>query len=169
MGFGGSDQDPVYHYHSNYDSFHWMCTYGDPTWNYHVAAGQFLGLLALNLAEQSLLPLNVSTYTQELRSYYQELNTKVEASGLKLKLEPVHHAIEAFGVIADKLMHFAKLDVDGGHHKAINDRLKSFEKGFVSQGGLPEREFYKHCMFRFSVPWLWPMLTGCNSDICTRP
>lgn len=160
MGFGPSGEDPVYHYHSNYDSFHWMSTYGDPTWNYHVAAGQFLGLLALNLAERPLLPLNVSTYTQELWVYYQDLNAVVEASGLGLKLEPVHRAIEAFGIIADKLMHFAgRLDVNGdpdGHskYKAINNRLKSFERGFVSQGGLPEREFYKHCMSQFSALWL---------------
>lgn len=144
----------MYHYHSNYDSFHWMSTYGDPTWNYHVAAGRFLGLLALNLAEQPLLPINVSTYARELWRYYQDLNKVVEASGMELKLEPVSHAIKAFEIIADKLMHFAeKLDVHGdpSKYKVINNRLKLFERGFVSQGGLPEREFYKHCMSRFSV------------------
>lgn len=152
MGFRPSEQDPVYHYHSNYDSFHWMSTYGDPTWNYHVAAGQFLGVLALNLAEQPLLPLNVSTYARELWSYFEDLTTAVKSSSLKLELEPVHHAIEAFERIADKLMHFAERpDGHSGHldhrkYKAINNRLKTFERGFVSQGGLPAREFYKHCM-----------------------
>lgn len=157
MGFGPSQTDPVYHYHSNYDSFHWMSTYGDPTWNYHVAAGQFLGVLALNLAEQPLLPLNVSTYTEELWSYFEDLTTTVESSSLKLELEPVDHAIKAFGRIADKLMQLAKgLDGHGGHnddwkYKAINNRLRMFEKGFVSQGGLPTREFYQHCKSRFAV------------------
>lgn len=151
MGFGGSPNDPVYHYHSNYDSFHWMSTYGDPTWNYHIAAGQFLGVLALNLAERPLLPLNVSTFAQNLFLYYEKLEETVEASGLELKLEPVHRAIKAFERIADKLMHFAgRLNGHGGPHdhwklKAVNNRLKMFERGFVSQGGLPDREFYKHC------------------------
>lgn len=152
MGFGPSPTDPVYHYHSNYDSFHWMSTYGDPSWNYHVAAGQFLGVLALNLVEQPLLPLNVSTYSRNLWTYYKALEETVEASALELKLEPVHHAIKAFERIADKLMNFAGgLGGHGSHHdywklKAVNRRLKMFERGFVSQGGLPDREFYKHCM-----------------------
>lgn len=151
MGFGPSSTDPVYHYHSNYDSFHWMSTYGDPSWNYHVAAGQFLGVLVLNLVEQPLLPLNASTYSRNLWTYYEALEEIVEASGLELKLEPVHHAIKAFENIADKLMHFAeRLDGHSSNDywklKAVNRRLKMFERGFVSQGGLPDREFYKHCM-----------------------
>lgn len=151
MGYIADVGDPIYHYHSNYDSYHWMSTYADPTWNHHVAAGQFLGLLALNLAEQPLLPLNVTTYTGSLWWYYSKLEQTVEASNLELKLEPVHHAIKGFEKIAHKLMDFAGRI--GGHHghydyrklRAINNRLKMFERGFVSQGGLPGREFYKHC------------------------
>jgi N-acetylated-alpha-linked acidic dipeptidase len=30
MGFHTAKPGPVYHYHSNYDSFYWMDTYGDP-------------------------------------------------------------------------------------------------------------------------------------------
>jgi N-acetylated-alpha-linked acidic dipeptidase len=28
LGFYNGNTDPVYHYHSNYDSYHWMSTYG---------------------------------------------------------------------------------------------------------------------------------------------
>lgn len=149
MGFGTNKGDPIYHYHSNYDSYHWMSTYGDPTWNYHVAAGQFLGVLALNLAERPLLPLNVSAYADNLWWYYEVLNKTVEASSLELELKPVYHAIKGFENIAAKLMQFAG-SIDGNHDhwklKLVNNRLKTFERGFVSQGGLPGREFYKHCM-----------------------
>lgn len=30
MGAGGGSGDPVYHYHSNYDTYHWMSNFGDP-------------------------------------------------------------------------------------------------------------------------------------------
>lgn len=150
MGFGPSRDDPVYHYHSNYDSYHWMATYGDPTWNYHKAAGQFLGLLALNLADQPLLPLNVTAYAEALWKYYDSLDEVVEASSLELDIEPVRRAVKGFALIARRLMKVAGTISD--HHggdwkrKAVNNRLKTFERGFVSQGGLPGREFYKHCM-----------------------
>lgn len=152
MGFSASPKDAVYHYHSNYDSFHWMSTYGDPTWNLHVAAGQFLAVLALNLAEQPLLPLNVTTYAKSLWYYYSQLEKVIKASTLELELEPLHHAIKAFEETAAMFMDFAgRLDGHRSRHdhwmyKAINNRLKSFERAFVGQGGLPNREFYKHCM-----------------------
>lgn len=34
MGAGGGPNDPVYPYHSNYDSYHWMATFGDPGTHY---------------------------------------------------------------------------------------------------------------------------------------
>ena len=39
----GSDQgetDPIYHYHSNYDSYYWMANFGDPGFLLHKAMGQ---------------------------------------------------------------------------------------------------------------------------------
>lgn len=40
MGSGGGPDDPVYHYHSNYDSYHWMATYGDPGFLSHQSMAQ---------------------------------------------------------------------------------------------------------------------------------
>ena len=32
--------DPVYHYHSNYDSYHWMTNFGDPGFITHQSMAQ---------------------------------------------------------------------------------------------------------------------------------
>ena len=40
MGSGGGPDDPIYHYHSNYDSYHWMATYGDPEFLSHQSMAQ---------------------------------------------------------------------------------------------------------------------------------
>lgn len=47
MGFTGAADDPVYHYHSNYDSFAWMEHFGDPGFKYHAAITKIWGLMAL--------------------------------------------------------------------------------------------------------------------------
>ena len=47
-------RSPVYHYHSNYDSYHWMTTYGDPNFRTHKVMGQYLTLLTYNLATQDI-------------------------------------------------------------------------------------------------------------------
>jgi N-acetylated-alpha-linked acidic dipeptidase len=40
MGATGGDSDPVYHYHSDYDSYHWMKTFGDPEFLAHKSMTQ---------------------------------------------------------------------------------------------------------------------------------
>lgn len=47
QGFGPTQSDAVYHYHSIYDSQHWQETYGDPDFSRHVSACN--GLLSATL------------------------------------------------------------------------------------------------------------------------
>ena len=56
-------------YHSVYDSFHWMQTYGDPGFKYHRTCAQVWGLLALALASENLLPMNVVDHAAKLAEY----------------------------------------------------------------------------------------------------
>ncbi|KAL7274490.1 hypothetical protein RUND412_002617 [Rhizina undulata] len=165
MGFKAGSNDPIYHYHSNFDSFHWMTTYGDPGFIHHKAAGQFLALLGLNIAEQEVIPFNSTTYAQELEKYYAELETVVAKSGLYIPLYELQDAIKAFTQQAKKLEEWkAEGEVEG-----VNQRLKLFERGFVSQGGLPGREFYKHVVYAPGLdtgyaPTTFPGITEAVND-----
>lgn len=40
MGSGGGPNDPVWHYHSNYDSYDWMTKFGDPGFLAHKSMGK---------------------------------------------------------------------------------------------------------------------------------
>src|SRR4051812_26581243 len=62
MGAGGGPEDPVYHYHSNYDSYHWMTAFGDPGFHTHKAIGQYLTLLLYHLVSDPVLPLEPADY-----------------------------------------------------------------------------------------------------------
>lgn len=150
---GPTADDPVYHYHSNYDSYHWMTTYGDPGWAYHVAAGQFLGILALNMIDQPVIPLNVATYAKSLATYLTTLQGIVKTSKLDLDLSLLGTAITGFAGIANQFMPYATgLSETDSTLKAINTRLKTFGRGFITQGGLPGRPFYKHSMSPVPFP-----------------
>lgn len=80
LGFTGGPADPVYHYHSNYDSFHWMTTYGDPGFAYHRTAAQVLGLLTAKLADEPLLSFEAATYASELDRYVGKVEAKLAAA-----------------------------------------------------------------------------------------
>lgn len=42
QSFGRTLTDAVYHYHSIYDSLHWLEVYGDPTFERHVSFTSYL-------------------------------------------------------------------------------------------------------------------------------
>jgi len=74
LGFGVGKGDAVYHYHSNYDSYHWMATYADPGFKLHNALAQYLGLLIINLSEPKLLQsYQAHDYSQAIKLYFDEL------------------------------------------------------------------------------------------------
>ena len=151
MGAGGGPNDPIYHYHSNYDSYHWMSTYGDPGFVTHKAFGQYLTLLAYHLANDEVIPYNVTTYATEMTVYLKELTTTVATSvAPTLDLTPISNAIATFSQQADALNGFrdaALTSNDANLVDLVNHKLRDFSRGFVSQGGLTGREFFAHLIF----------------------
>ncbi|KAI3324863.1 Zn-dependent exopeptidase [Xylariaceae sp. AK1471] len=81
MGFGGSpDGAPVYHYHSNYDSYYWMSELGDPGFLYHQAMAQLLGLTIAKIADTPLVALNATAYAVALKGYVKQVESKLSGS-----------------------------------------------------------------------------------------
>jgi N-acetylated-alpha-linked acidic dipeptidase len=152
MGAGGGPTDAIYHYHSNYDSYHWMATFGDVGFNTHKVMCRYLTLLAYELATRELLPLNPETYGVEMTKYLTTLEGVVKAAGenyTSLSLEPLRYAIQTFNTTAAA---FAQVmastsSSDTEAIDKINGKLRDYQRGFVSQGGLPNREFYKNVVF----------------------
>lgn len=147
IGAGNGINDPVWHYHSNYDTYHWMATFGDPGFHMHSAMGQYLALLAYHLVSDTIIPFDLPVYTTELRAYLKDLDDVIAAAGVEINTSPIADAIIEFGKAADavdKLASMAKESGDKELVQLVNTKFKEFQRGFVSQGGLPDREFYKH-------------------------
>lgn len=82
IGFVPGKDDPIYHYHSNYDSFYWMKTFADPDFIFHNLAAKFLGLVALKTSEEAVLPLTVTDYATTLSGYFTKAILNVPDSWL---------------------------------------------------------------------------------------
>nr|GFC15311.1 probable glutamate carboxypeptidase 2 [Tanacetum cinerariifolium] len=54
-------------YHSMYDDFVWMRDFGDPMFRRHAAAASIWGLVALQLADEEILPFNYELYVYEIQ------------------------------------------------------------------------------------------------------
>ncbi|KAF1963063.1 N-acetylated-alpha-linked acidic dipeptidase-like protein 2 [Byssothecium circinans] len=152
LGAGPGPNDPVYHYHSNYDSYHWMSTFGDPGFHTHKAIGQYVTLLAYHLITDPVLPLEPADYVPELSMYLSELEDTVSAasSNTTLDLSPLITAVSTFSSSAQQFNDLRSLAISTNNtdlFTAVNHKARDFSRGFTSQGGLPGREFFQNLIF----------------------
>lgn len=147
IGAGGGPTDPVYHYHSNYDSYHWMANFGDPGFLSHKAMGQWLTLIAYALATREVLPLDVQNYGAEMTAYLTDLEKTIASANATLDLSPLSSAISTFNNSAAAITQQIASSPDAATVDVINSKLRDFQRGLVSQGGLPDRLFYRNVVF----------------------
>jgi N-acetylated-alpha-linked acidic dipeptidase len=132
MGFSANPTMPeieegssIYHYHSNYDSYHWMETYGDPGFHYHAATAKLWALFTAKLVEAPVIPLNATDYAIAIKQYITDVEDKLDAvmtgaaiKGNNIEIRARPTALEATGDINELKVSFKKL------HKA-SSALKS--------------------------------------------
>ena len=150
MGFGGDYGV----YHSAYDSFYWMSHFGDPTFQYHVAAAQIWGTVALRLADPPGLPLDYSDYAAELREFVRETKRLANRKqrGEWVDEKPMLDAIADFSDEAGKVakrQHDAVEDAakNASRLQRINDALMQAERALIDERGLRGRTWYKHQIY----------------------
>ncbi|XP_019175828.1 PREDICTED: probable glutamate carboxypeptidase 2 [Ipomoea nil] len=143
-------------YHSMYDDFIWMKKYGDPMFHRHVAAASIWGLVALQLADEEILPFNYLSYAYELEKCAEELKDEVSDKGVNLF--PLFNSIEKFKKAAIKINDEKKAfetvkarastqRKDSWKVRELNDRLMMAERAFTDPDGLTTRPWYKHMIF----------------------
>lgn len=84
--FGPGPKDPVYHYHSNYDSFHWMDKFGDPGFVFHNAMAKYFGLVALRVADVGVLELDVAHNAIKISDFFKDAKKHIPEEWLGAKV-----------------------------------------------------------------------------------
>lgn len=174
FGFTNSRNDAVYHYHSNYDSFHWIDTLIDPDWTIHATAAKFLSLLALSLSERAVAELHFEEYGQVLKRGLDTLLDKYPLSSLpsldknplgpESAIDRLYTAISAFTDAGRELDRYTEQLGDAFtrdwpwyklHKKisllfkihVVNRKIKYIERNFIYEDGFDGRPWYKHVLF----------------------
>ncbi|KAJ8082686.1 Vacuolar protein sorting-associated protein 70 [Marasmius tenuissimus] len=123
-GFSSTLHDPVYHYHSIYDSPRFQEKYADPGFHRHVATAKHLGLVALRIAQPPILPFNTTHYAHELDNYLDEVEAIVsDADDIKVDLSPLRKSIGALQA-ASLALDFEKLAAE----RELIDVLRQLRK-----------------------------------------
>ncbi|OOF97163.1 hypothetical protein ASPCADRAFT_205965 [Aspergillus carbonarius ITEM 5010] len=178
LGFSRGPKDPVYHYHSNYDSFDWMDRFGDPGWKYHEACTKIWALAAAKLVETPVLAFNATDYAFGLEGYLDKIKpaAKQLPAGVSFDFGPLDAAISEFQAVAAKFDAYAAdlseqlgEDVPWYHWwkkvklyfqiRVVNDKYKGIERQFLYQPGLDGRNWFKHVVF---APGIWTGYAGAT-------
>ena len=187
MAFVGGPGQPVYHYHSNYDSFAWMDSFGDPSWAYHITISKILGLLALSVVETPVLGLNATEYAAGLAKYLDKIKASVKSSNSTAP--PATKDLfsnTAFPTISHSVSHLHRasvhLDAYAAHLRtilaegipwwrwwrkaqlyrqvrAVNRKYIDLERQFLYPKGLDSRPWFKHVVF---APGIWTGYSGAT-------
>jgi N-acetylated-alpha-linked acidic dipeptidase len=157
FGFDADRNTPVYHYHSNYDSYHWMKTLIDPEFSIHATAGQFITLLAYHLADDALIPFDMDTYARNINYYVRDL--VVETMNMdpnygvfqrQIAVPELDKAAKNFRQVAmrfsDRITQKSFL-ADAKKVDNANKRLRDIQRLFITEEGLPGRPFYKNALY----------------------
>ena len=186
MSFAPHAEDPIYHYHSNYDSFDWMERYGDPGWHYHVTIAKIWALFAARLVETPVIRFNVTDYSTALKRYLKDARDQIDKGALmkddphysssaeSLKnldhaLDHLNRACSGFDVHASVLAKRLREEIPWWKWwekvqllyelRKTNEKYKYFERQFLYQAGLDGRNWFKHVVF---APGLWTGYSGAT-------
>ncbi|KAF2468028.1 glutamate carboxypeptidase [Lindgomyces ingoldianus] len=157
FGMSGGSTDPVYHYHSNYDSYHWMTKFCDPNFAIHTTVAQYITLLAYHLADDVILPLDLDAFGRNLGYWARDVTGETINYGgdvgsvqRQVNLTDLINAYKHFQGVATtftKTIKASGFTDDATRVKLANQKLRDFQRVFVSKEGLKMRPFYKNALY----------------------
>jgi len=142
-GFGGTTSDAVYHYHSVYDSEHWVELYADPGFYRHVAVAKHLGLIALRLSGSAVLPLNTTHYAFELENYLNKVEEQILAVSIEVDLSPLRKSISSLQA-ASRALDYEKLVAE----RELKHIIKKWHKKASKLRKLRRKAWKAYCKFQ---------------------
>ncbi len=147
-GFGG----PGGSYHSQFDSYHWMATFGDPTYAYHAASGRVAAAMVLRLADAEILPYDYVEFARDMRIHMgttqKTADAKkwtLDASALGTSIDALEHAATTFAAARDSVL------AKGSPTKAVSTRTNAalllVERALTRPQGLKTRPWFRNLIY----------------------
>lgn len=160
---GGSDHLPFYAhvgipslsagmggptlYHSGYDDFHWYMKFGDPGLVSGVTITRLMGVMALRLANATILPLDPAQYGKDLNTHLDNVQKEIKKFSPNYSvanLKGITDEITKNGELFLKLRDQALLkSLNPASLLAINSKIKWLERAFIDEKGMDYGAWYR--------------------------
>ncbi len=151
IGFDG----PSGIYHSMYDSYHWMTTFGDPGYRSHQAAARLVSVIVARLANADVLPLDYVAFGTEMTRLVSQLDSGIAQRRWSLSTQELKEALSRFTQAAHL---FAQArdsalaqSADRPDYSRANAALMQVERRLTRAEGLVSRPWYRSLQFASDV------------------
>ncbi|XP_020020372.1 aminopeptidase NAALADL1 [Castor canadensis] len=140
-------------YHTAFDTFSYVDKFVDPGFSSHQAVARTAGSVLLRLSDSFFLPLNISDYSETLRSFLQmaEQGLRAQLEEHNIRLGPLVTAVEKFETAATALNQYISTLQNGNPDplqvRAVNDQLMLLERVFLNPRAFPEERYYSHVLW----------------------
>jgi N-acetylated-alpha-linked acidic dipeptidase len=139
-------------YHSIYDDYRWMATFGDPGFRYHAAMAKYVGVLALRFANADVLPFDAPAYGREIARYTESLGSGVEDREVGAELGLLAQRARAWSEEASRRQGSALKALASGKASArelaaANNWMMSLERALLAEDGIPNRPWFRHLVY----------------------
>lgn len=166
-----SFEGPYGVYHSIYDSFHWMSRFGDPGFRYHSTLSVLWGMMALRVANASVLPLNFEAYARQVTVYLREVEKEAARKvDLRASLAQASRWLEASRALNRRVR--AALDRDAlpapDRLRQLNQALAAVEQRLLDEKGIPGRPWYRHLIYAPRYTYAAEVLPGITEAVEKR-
>jgi len=149
FSFSNNEYEAVYH--SNYDSYYWMHKFGDPSFQFHAALCKVFGSFAIEMADQLVIPLNLTEYALALHSFVESLASTTTEVDFNALFTSAASFTEATQALIDEI---STLGMNPPDLKLrwVNDRLSMTEKSFLTfDPALVGRKWFRHVLYTPSI------------------
>jgi N-acetylated-alpha-linked acidic dipeptidase len=147
-GFG----NPGGVYHSLYDSYHWMTTFGDTSYAYHAAAAKIGAAMMLRLANADILPYDYQEFARTMRGYLPALDSALARTGwqrtdsvLGAAMGRMENAAAAFASARDAALARGAPGKDAAAR--ANAALLQVERALTRPQGLKTRPWFRNLIY----------------------
>jgi N-acetylated-alpha-linked acidic dipeptidase len=141
----GSD-GPYGVYHSTFDDYAWFTHNADPSFVYLQEMARVFGLESLRMADTDVLPYDYVAYGHAIDSYLAAAKRKAGDEGVSgLDFSAAEAAAQRFVAAATKA--HERQAAGKGDLGKLNTTLRDVETALVSEGGLPNRPWYRHTIY----------------------
>ena len=169
---GGSDFQGFYHhlgvpagglgfdgasgiYHSMYDSYHWMSSFGDPSYERHRATARIAALVVWRLANAEILPLDYVGWGREMGNLVSQLDSGIARKGWPVATQSLKDGLARFTETAeafDRARRAASAaPLDAARADRVNHALMQVERRVTRPEGLRSRPWYKSLQFASDI------------------